>query len=111
VLLSCDGDLYAHGIYAHAPAKHGYALGGHWQTFTGKAGLAEGTEGSVVFVIEGDGRELWRSPMVKAGNVQSFQIPVKDVQQLLLRVEDGGDGNRNDWGLWLNPVLSRPQTH
>lgn len=108
VLLSSDGELYAHGIYAHAPAKHSYALGGRWQTFSGKAGLAEGNEGSVVFVVEGDGRELWRSPLVKAGNLQSFQIPVKDVQQLLLRVEDGGDGNRNDWGLWLNPVLSRP---
>lgn len=107
-LLGSEGELYGHGIYAHAPAKHTYNLGGKWQTLTGKAGLAEGKDGSVVLVIEGDGRELWRSPLVKSGNLQSYQVTVKDVQKLTLRVEDGGNGASSDWGVWLNPLLARP---
>jgi hypothetical protein len=108
VLLGSEGDLYARGLFAHAPARHAYQLGGKWQTLKGKAGLAQGNDGSVVFVIEGDGRELWRSPLVKPGNLQSYEVSVKDVQQLQLRVEDGGDGAGSDWGLWLEPVLGRP---
>jgi hypothetical protein len=29
------------------------------------------------------------------------------VQTLELIVDDGGDGNGNDWGLWLDPTLTR----
>ncbi len=107
VLLGSTGELFARGIFAHAPARHTYQLGGKWETLKGKAGMAQGNDGSVVFVIEADGRELWRSPVVKPENLQTFEVPVKGVQQLQLRVEDGGNGAGSDWGLWLEPVLSR----
>jgi hypothetical protein len=32
---------------------------------------------------------------------------VASKKTLELIVEDGGDGNRSDWGLWLEPVLTR----
>lgn len=108
VLLGSTGELFARGIFAHAPARHAYQLGGKWETLKGKAGLAQGNDGSVVFVIEGDGKELWRSPLVKPENLQSFEVSVKGVQQLQLHVEDGGNGAGSDWGLWLEPMLTRP---
>ncbi len=59
------------------------------------------------FVIEGDGKTLWQSSVVKAGKAVPFQTDLTGVRQLTLRTEDGGDGAADDWGLWLAPVLSR----
>ena len=103
---AAGGRIFECGIYAHAPARHMYALGGKWTTLKGSCGMAQGREGSVVFVIKGDGRELWRSKKVEEG-VADFEVPLGNVHELELLVEDGGDGIRSDWGLWLNPEISR----
>ena len=106
-LLSSGGRVYAHGFYAHAPAKHEWTLDGTWKSISGNAGLADGFEGSVKFVIEGDGKALWRSELIKEGDSQPFHVAIQGVKQLTLRTEDGGDTNRSDWALWLEPVLAR----
>jgi hypothetical protein len=106
-LLISGSRLFTRGLYAHAPARHVWDLGGKWARLAGSAGLAEGHDGSVVFSIVADGRELWRSKLIKEGGAESYDISVKDTQQLELIVSDGGDGNRNDWGLWLEPMLTR----
>jgi hypothetical protein len=107
VLLSAGSELFAHGIYAHAPARHVYELGGRWARLRGQVGLADGNSGSVVFIVETDGQERWRSPVVRQGRARPFDVSLKDCQQLVLRVEDAGDGATSDWGLWLEPVLVR----
>lgn len=106
-LLGADGRIFAHGFYAHAPARHVWNLDARWKSLKGNAGIADGFDGSVTFVIEGDGRKLWSSQVVKAGQVLPFEINVEGVKQLTLRTGDAGDGNREDWALWLEPVLSR----
>ena len=107
VLLVGGGRIFAHGLYAHAPARHVWKLDGTWKSLKGHAGLADGFDGSVKFVIEGDGKPLWKSALVKKGGVLPFQVDVSGIRQLTLRTEDGGDGNRSDWALWLEPVLER----
>lgn len=106
-LLSCGGRLFAHGLYAHAPARHVWNLGGSWKTLRGSAGVADGNDGSVTFVIEGDGKVLWSSPTVKSGTPVSYQVDLTGVSELVLRTGDAGDSNRADWGLWLEPVLGK----
>ena len=106
-LLSAGGQFYARGIYAHAPASHIYDLGGQWSRLSGTAGAAQGKGASVVFVVVGDGKELWRSKMVLAGETAPFDVELRGVKTLELRVEDGGNGNGSDWGVWLDPALSR----
>ena len=106
-LLMNASRLYARGLYAHAPARHVWDLGGKWGRLQGTAGVADGQGGSVVFRVLADGRELWHSRMVKEGDSVAFDVPVKDAKDLELIVTDGGDGNRADWGLWLDPVLTR----
>lgn len=106
-LLASGGRVFAHGFYAHAPARHVWLLDGKCKDLTGSAGLADGNDGSVKFVIEGDGKILWQSPVLKSGAVPSFKVNLTGIKQLTLRTEDGGDGNRSDWALWLEPVLSR----
>ena len=105
--LSCGAEIFERGIYAHAPAMHRYELGGKWKRFSGKAGLADGHPGSVVFVVRTDDEEKWRSKIVKVGQPIDFDLKVAGVNKLELIVENGGDGNGADWGLWLNPLLSR----
>jgi hypothetical protein len=60
-----------------------------------------------VFVISADGKELWRSKVVREGETLPFDVEVQNVKTLELRVEDGGNGNSSDWGVWLDPLLTR----
>lgn len=106
-ILRAGGRVYARGLYAHAPASYQWTVGGHWSTLTADAGMADGNGGSVVFVVLGDGKELWRSTTVKEQQVVPVNVDVKGVQSLELRVENAGDGNASDWGVWLNPTLER----
>ena len=107
VALFVGDQLFARGLYAHAPSHHVYELGGKWHTLTGSAGLAAGHGGSVVFVIRGDGKELWRSKKINDASVPNFDINVRGVQELTLEVENAGDGNNSDWGVWCDLKLTR----
>lgn len=107
VLLESAGEIFATGIYAHADARHEYALGGKWETLQGQVGIATGHSGSVRFEIRGDGRQLWGSPTVRAGEIVSFQVSLQGIQQLELITSQTVDGKTNDWGLWLEPKLLR----
>ena len=107
VALFVGDRLFASGLYAHAPSNHTYELGGKWQTLTGLAGLADGHGGSVVFVISGDGKELWRSKKIADASLPRFEINVREVQELTLQVEDGGNGTNSDWGVWCDLSLRR----
>jgi len=100
VAICIAGKTFARGLYAHAPSNYTYDLGGMWGKLTGYAGLAETHAGSVVFVITGDGKELWRSKRTAEGDLHRMDISVQGVQELSLRVEDAGDGNGADWGVW-----------
>lgn len=106
-LLLVGGRLFARGLYAHAPARHVWSLGGKWNRLTGVAALAEGHDGSVVLSIVADGRQIWHSPRLRSGETAPYEISVKDVQRLELLTSDAGDGNRSDWALWLEPTLTR----
>ncbi|MDP0491520.1 MAG: NPCBM/NEW2 domain-containing protein [Verrucomicrobiota bacterium JB023] len=107
LLLEAGGHIYAHGIYAHAPARHEYNLDGKWTSFEGHCGLADGMPGSVVFIIKGDDKELYRSPVANPGQVFDFNVDVTGIKSLRLLTSDGGDGRGSDWGLWLEPTLTR----
>lgn len=107
MFLQSSATIFQHGIYAHAPARHVYKLGGKWKKLSGTCGVAQDQRGSVVFIIKADGKELWRSRLTKPGQLPRYQIDVTGKQDVELIVKDGGDGNRSDWGLWLEPMLSR----
>ncbi len=108
MLFSCASRLFARGIYAHAPARHVWDLGGKWKNFTAHAGLPDGHRGgSCVFVVKADGKELFRSGKTEPGKLVSMALPVEGVKELELVVEDAGDGIGSDWGCWFDPEVSR----
>lgn len=106
-LLLIGGEFFESGLYAHAPARHALRLGGKWKTLQSGYGLQDGHGGSVVFVVKGDGRELFRSPLVRDTKRHDLRADVSGVDELELRVEDGGDGANSDWGVWVATELGR----
>jgi hypothetical protein len=87
-----------------------YALGGKAETLAGAAGLNDHTHeasGPVVFVVAGDGRELWRSaPVTRAGGPASFRVDVRGVKVLELRATAQG-GHFGTHAVWIDPVIEK----
>jgi len=106
--LQVGGKFFERGLYAHAPSEYELELGGKWLHFRVACGLQDGHAGSVVFVVRGDGRELFRSPLVRDQTLRTLDVDVQGIGVLDLSVEDGGDGNHSDWGVWIWPQLRRP---
>lgn len=107
LLLTSAGQLHPHGIYAHAPALHRYQLDKGWTKLTGTCGLAENRHGSCVFIIKIDGREAFRSPVIRNGQSHPFAIDIKGADRVELVTNDAGDCTGSDWALWLSPTLHR----
>ncbi len=105
--LQVEGRFYDRGLYAHAPSVYAARLARRWKTLETGYGLQDDHRGSVVFVVVGDGKELFRSPLVKDHKLRRVRLDVSGVSVLELRVENGGDGATNDWGVWIEPRLRR----
>lgn len=106
-LLESSGKIFETGIYAHAPARHVYRVAKKWKQLTGKVGLAVGHRGTVEFEITGDGKRLWKSRVLKTGMLSEFNVKLDGVVELELLTHPTVDGPGSDWGLWLEPTLSR----
>jgi hypothetical protein len=106
-LLEVAGKFFPSGFYAHAPSRYAVRLDKGWQTFATKYGLQDNRRGSVVFVIKGDGKELFRSKPVRDHKLYEATVSVVGVNLLELVVEDAGDGGNSDWGVWLESELKR----
>ena len=106
-LLQVGGEFFESGLYAHAPARHVLKPDRAWKTFTTKYGLQNGHDGSVVFVVKGDGKELFRSSTIRDHKAYEQTLNIANVIILELQVENAGDGATNDWGVWLGPQLLR----
>jgi hypothetical protein len=100
--------LHLRSIYGHAPSEYVYNLDGKWGKLSASCGLAHGREGgSVVFVVKGDGKELFRSGLVRDSKECKISVSLAGVKKLELVVENGGDGGNGDWGIWFDPQMSR----
>lgn len=101
------------GLSTHAVTKGQasvrYSLGGQYARFKTEAALHDRTIGkfklSLTFLIKGDGRELWRSPEVRAaGATYAADVSVAGVQRLELIVDCPGE---TAWAqtVWVEPRL------
>ena len=106
--LSLGGKSFESGLYAHAVSAYVFDLNGNWKKFKSGYGLQDGDHpGSVAFVVRGDGKELFRSEVIRDHRLRSTELDVMGVRRLELIVEDGGDGVSSDWGIWVEPTLER----
>jgi hypothetical protein len=67
----------------------------------GRVDRAAGVGGTVTFVVVGDGRVLYESPLRKSIDpALPISVDVGGVRSLTLRVTDGGDGTSLDNAVW-----------
>jgi tetratricopeptide (TPR) repeat protein len=109
VVLLVHGRLYAKGLYAHSPSRYTFALDGKWKVFTATVGLRDGAHamGSAVFIVLGDGRELYRSSLLRTDASDSVRLDVSGVQRLELVTEPGEQHKHFSWAIWAEPMVRR----
>ena len=74
-----SGKIYATGLFAHAPSRYVYNLGGKWKTLRGEAGLHTAFQPfafGVVFVIKADGKEVFHSSVIRGSNHVRYDVDV-----------------------------------
>jgi hypothetical protein len=74
-------------------------------TIVGVPGVdpAEGRWGSVGFVVEADGKEIYESPVLTGGGIyKQVSLPIDGVKELKLIVNDGGNGIWGDGCAWVD---------
>ncbi len=122
---------FERGLYCHASSQIMVRLpmpGGTFQSVVGVDSNEQtsGGRGSVVFSVHAQGRELFRSPILREGMAPlPVKVDLQSVTQFVLQVEDAGDGiscDQADWAdagvevkggqiLWLGemPLVSAPR--
>ena len=110
--LRLNGVTYARGMYAHAVSTISMALGGRYSQFVSDIGVDDDTSGgSVVFVVQVDGSEVYRSSeMTGASATQHVDLDVSGASTLTLIVENAGDGTGSDHSIWAGAHLTSAVT-
>jgi hypothetical protein len=94
------------GISAHAWSELVFDIGGSCKEFTALGGLWDPAFGSVRFKVFGDGKELFRSRVVRAGvDPVEVRVDLSGVQRLKLVATPAGDGKSSDYSVWFDAKL------
>jgi hypothetical protein len=106
--LSVQYSFYRYGIGSHAPARDVYDINGKFKTLSTDYGVDTngGPQASVQFIVYGDGKLLFSSPVKKRYEFPGHaDIDVTGVKTLELIIADAGNGNFDDHADWLNTYL------
>lgn len=106
--IKLDGKKYAKGIGTHSNSEIIYNLKGNYSRFTSDIGVDDevGVYGSVVFKVFGDGKELYKSPLMTGNSkTQIVDVDITAVDELKLIVEYGADNINNDHADWADAKL------
>ena len=97
---------YHQGLYCHASSKVIVTLPPRAKSFRAVVGVDSNSQtmpgrGSVVFAVRADGKELFRSPVLREGVAgMPLDIDITGCRHLTLEVLDGGDGISCDQADW-----------
>lgn len=107
--LTVAGKTFRRGVGTHAASRIIYALPPGFTAFAATIGKdQEVVGGSVVFAVEADGKEIFRSAVF--GNdtaAQHISLPIAGVKRLALIVEDADDNINADHADWADARLLR----
>jgi alpha-galactosidase len=117
--LKIGGQQFARGFGTHAESTLRVNLAGGAQKFSAKVGVDDEvgnkTQASVEFIVIGDGKTLWRSGVMRAGDAaRDCEADLTGVKSLVLKVSDAEDGNAFDHADWCDAkfetVAGQPTT-
>jgi alpha-galactosidase len=101
-------EQFDHGVGTHAASSFRVNVGGNATRFAAQVGVDDsaGGQGSVEFIVSGDGKILWRSGVMTGGQAAiPADVDLARVKVLGLRVTDGGDGASNDHADWADAKI------
>ena len=102
--LTIAGTKYEHGLGTHAASLLYVDLKGGSTRFTALVGVDDEVTGKPIgirFSVIGDGRDLWKSGVMKKGDAaEKADIDVTGVKTLVLVVENEGDNIAYDHADW-----------
>ena len=100
------------GFGIHANGKITYDLSNvdydNFEALVGvDMGITSQANSSIVFKIIGDGEVLATTSVIKhADNMVAINVPVKGIQELVIEVNDSGNGNTSDHAVIADPKLT-----
>lgn len=104
------GQKFEHGLGTHAIGRLIVDLHGTATHFHAMVGVDDETKpkiGTVEFYVVGDGKQLWASGVMKTGEAaKAVNLDLTGINQLQLRVGDGGDGYDNDHADWADAKIA-----
>lgn len=109
--------LYDKGIAFHAPGLATFDIDGQFKRFVADVGMLDMPKpakfgkvftGTSEFIVEGDGKELFRSAVMTEGDsALPISVDISGVKILTLRSSDGGDGLNGDHVTWGDARVER----
>jgi len=104
--MTIAGQTFQRGFGTHATSSLLVLLDGKAKSFTAKVGLDDEVKGqrpAVEFVLNGDGKQLWSSGIMRLGDsARICQVSLVGVQKLELVVTDGRNGDYYDHANWAD---------
>lgn len=109
ILLNMGERFVDKALFAHSPSRFAFPVGGKWKSFSATVGLCDGTLyfGAASFTVKGDGKELFRSRVLKDGESQPVEIDISQVETLELLTEVVEGREMAPWALWVDPQVRR----
>lgn len=111
--LLIGGRKFAHGVGTHSAGELSLDLHGTATRFTAWVGVDDYAQepGSVTFQVEGDGKILWQSGVMRRGaTAKEVDVDLKNVKKLVLQVGDAGDGIAMDHADWADARITGRST-
>lgn len=119
--IEINGKTYPRGISMHAfsdPEKYAYVqtsipAGADYNVFSAMIGVNKdsdnnGTAGSVRFHVEGNGKRLYSSNLVRVSDdARLIVVDITGVTDLKLLVDNGDGSYECDFAVWVDPVIAR----
>jgi alpha-galactosidase len=100
------GKTFSRGFGTHAESSLTILLNGKAKTFTSDVGLDDEVNGhnpEVEFVVNGDGKTLWKSGLMhQRDTARLCKVSVANVKKLELLVTEGTNGNYYDHADWAD---------
>lgn len=116
--LTIGGQEFQHGFGTHARSVLRLKLDGTTRAFSALVGLddeVKGNGGAAQFLVKGDGKTLFDSGLMHAGDApKPVDVPLDGVKDLVLEVDPDGDQIDFDHADWVNAkfeiTLAAPTT-
>lgn len=111
--LALGGRKRDRGLYCHAPSEILLRAGGACARLVAEVGvtsnrMTRGGAGSVVFAVRVEGREVFRSGVLREGmDPVPVLVDLGGRSEATLVVEDGGDGISCDQAVWADLAVER----